>query len=235
MGLPLYLAITAPELSTAEVLPKHLAYMACVLSPYSTGLSNYPQSLPEGAVLILNDSTPAGGHDPKLIGGQTAEISRQFGCSGILLDFQRPDNALTFQIAEEILSSVSYPVAVSEDYARELDCPVFLSAPPADCRLDRWLSPWKDREIWLEAALDARTVTLDKTGSWVHPANPCDPDLLPHRSQQLHCHYKTEVASVQVHFTLQRTKEDLKAQLQEAESLGVTMAVGLYQELGFPF
>ena len=235
MGLPLYLAMTAPELSAAEVLPKHLAYMACVLSPYSTGLSNFPQNLPEDSILILNDSTPARGHEPKLISRQTAEISRQFGCSGILLDFQRPDNALTFQIVEAILSSVSCPVAVSEGYAKHLDCPVFLSAPPADCLLQRWLSPWKDREIWLEAALDARTVTLDKAGSIVHPANPCDPELLPHRSEPLHCHYKTEVTPQEVHFTMQRTSEDLKAQLQEAEGLGVTMAIGLYQELGFHF
>lgn len=234
MGLPLYLAMTAPELSAAEALPNHLAYMACLLSPYNTGLSNCPQKLPEGSMLILNDSTPAGGHDPELIGRQIAEIAQQFGCSGVLLDFQRPDNELTCKIAEAILSAVSCPVAVSESYAKHLDCPVFLSAPPADCLLQRWLSPWKDREIWLEAALDTRNVTLDKAGSRVSPANPCDPHLLPHRSEPLHCHYKTEIAPQEVHFTMQRTKDDLKAQLQEAESLGVTMAVGLYQELSFP-
>ena len=186
-------------------------------------------------MLILNDSTPARGHDPKLIGRQTSEIAGQFGCSSILLDFQRPDNVLTCQIVESILTAVSCPVAVSEGYAKQFSCPVFLSAPPADRLLKQWLSPWKDREIWLEAALDARTVALDKTGSRVHPAAPCDPDLLPHRSEQLHCHYKTEIAPEQVLFTMQRTKEDLKAQLQEAENLGVTMAVGLYQELGSPF
>ena len=235
MGLPLYLAMTAPELSAAAALPAQLAYMACLLSPYSTGLSNCPQKLPEGSMLILNDSTPAGGHDPELIGRQIAEITEQFGCCGVLLDFQRPDNGLTCQIVEAILSAVSCPVAVSEGYAKHLNCPVFLSAPPADCLLAGWLSPWKDREILLEASLDTRTVTLDKAGSIVHPANPCDPEVLPHRSEQLHCHYKTEVASEQVLFTMQRTKDDLKAQLQEAENLGVTMAIGLYQELGFPF
>ena len=232
MGLPLYLAMTAPELSAAEALPNHLAYMACLFSPYNTGLSNCPQKLPEGSMLILNDSTPAGGHDPKLIGRQIAEISQQFRCSSVLLDFQRPDNELTCKIAEAILSAVSCPVAVSEGYATHLDCPVFLSAPPADCLLQRWLSPWKDREIWLEAALDTRNVTLDKAGCQVSPANPCDPHLLPHRSEQLHCHYKIKPEQKQVCFTLQRTGGDLKQLLAEAETLGVVGAVGLYQELG---
>ena len=130
MPLPLYLALTAPELSATEELPKHLAYMACHFSPYGSGLSNFPQNLPEGSMLILNDSTPTGGHDPQLIGKQLAEGSQQLGCSHILLDLQRPVDELTYRIADAIVSAVSCPVAVSEGYAPQLNCPVFLSAPP---------------------------------------------------------------------------------------------------------
>ena len=45
MGLPLYLAMTAAELSAAEALPRKMAYMACHFSLYGTGLSNIPEQL----------------------------------------------------------------------------------------------------------------------------------------------------------------------------------------------
>ncbi len=235
MALPLYLALTAPELSAASALPKHLAYMACHFSPYSTGLGNIPQNLPEGSMLILNDSIPPGGHDPELIGSQTAKITEQLGCSSILLDFQRPNNELISRIAEAIVSAVSCPVAVSEGYAAALTCPVFLSAPPADKPLQKHLEPWKNREIWLEAAPDGRIITVDTSGSCAKQCALCDPTLLPHRSEKLHCHYKIEITPEQVLFTLQRTEDDLKELLAEAENLGVVGAVGLYQELGAEF
>lgn len=235
MPLPLYLALTAPEISAADTLPKQLAYMACHFSPYGSGLSNFPQSLPADSMLILNDATPAEGHDPELIGRQLNTVSEEFHCSCILLDLQRPVNDLTCRIAEAIVSTVSCPVAVSEGYAAQLKCPVFLSAPPADRLLQEHLEPWQGREIWLEAALDAKRITLDKTGSRTAPVDPCAPALLPHRSVQLHCHYKIEPEPEQVCFTLQRTGEDLKDLLTEAESLGVVGAVGLYQELGKTF
>lgn len=235
MGLPLYLALAAPELSAASTLPKHLAYMACHFSSFNNGLSNFPQTLPEGSMLILNDSTPALAHDPLLISRQLAEATERLHCCCVLLDFQRPANDLTFQIAEAAISALSCPVAVSEQYAIHLKCPVFLSALPADCSLKEHLKNWQDRKIYLEAALDASAIIVDRSGSRRSFANRCDPAHLPHRSQQLHCHYKMEVAPEQVCFTLQRTGEDLKELLAEAEKLGVVGAVGLYQELGTEF
>lgn len=209
--------------------------MSCHFSPCNTGLSNFPQSLPEGAMLILNDSTPANGHDPELIGRQLAEICEMWKCSYVLLDLQRPVNGLTCQIAAAVFSSVSCPVAISEGYADQLACPVFLSAPPVDRPLAQWLHPWQGREIWLEAALDATVITLQKTGSTRGQASPCDPSLLPHRSEQLHCHYRIDAKPEQICFTLQRLPGDLAALMKEAEALGVAGAVGLYQELGLFF
>ena len=235
MVLPLYLAMTGPELSAASVFPAHLAYMACHFSPYSTGLSNFPQALPEGSMLILNDSNPPRGHDPELIGKQLAESAEMLQCSCVLLDLQRPVNDLTFQIAEAAVSAVSCPVAVSEGYAAQLKCPIFLSACPPDITLKEHLKNWQDREIWLEAAPSATRITVDKAGSRLAPDSPCDPAFLPHRSEPLHCHYKIEVTPEQVCFTLQRTAEDLKELLTEGENLGVVGAVGLYQELGTEF
>ena len=52
-----------------------------------------------------------------------------------------------------------------------------------------------------------------------------------HRDRTLHCSYYVTVAEDRAEFTLFRTKEDLEELLQEAEHLGFTKAVGLYQEL----
>lgn len=235
MPLPLYLALTAPELSAAGALPEHLAYMACHFSPYSAGLSNFPQALPTGSMLILNDSTPAFVHDPLLIGTQLAEAAEHLQCSCVLLDLQRPVNDLTFRIAEAVISAVSCPVAVSEGYAAQLKCPVFLSACPPGVPLKEHFKNWPARDIWLEVALGTTVITVERSGSRQAPANPCDPAHLPHRSQHLHCHYKTEIQPEQVCFTLQRTENDVQELLAEAETLGVSGAVGLYQELGAAF
>lgn len=235
MALPLYLALTAPELSAAGTLPKFPAYMACHFSSYSTGISNYPPALPEGSMLILNDSIPPAGHDPALIARQLSEAVRFFKCSCVLLDLQRPFNELTDKIADAVISGLSCPVAVSEGYAKNKDRAVFLSVPPASSSLQAHIAPWKGRSIWLEIAPDARTVTVDRSGSRTAPAPICEPALLPHRSEPLHCHYKTDVSREQICFTLQRTADDLKGLLFEAEGLGIAGAVGLYQELGAIF
>ena len=232
MGLPLYLALTGPELNAAAELPKHLAYMACHFSSYGGGLSNFPASLPSGSMLIVNDSTPADRHDPILICRQLEDFSNQWNIGSILLDFQRPENEETYQITKAILSGLSCPVIVSDIYAKELACPVFLPPVPADYSLSRWISPWKGREIWLEAALDAKAITVNKDGSCQAPVNPPAASPLPHWDKKLHCHYKIETQPDQVLFTLQRTEDDLTELLQEAEDLSVAGAVGLYQELG---
>ncbi len=234
MPLPLYLAMTGPELSGADPALKHLAYMACHFSPYSTGLSNFPQYLAPGSVLILNDSTPPGAHDPQLISDQLEEVSQKLQCCCIILDFQRPENETTHRICQAIVSTVSCPVAVSDKYAERLNGPVFLSAPPLYLPLSQWLNPWKNRQIWLEAALETQIITLDETGSRIAPVLLGNPPVLPHCSEKLHCHYKIEIAPNQVQFTLHRTREDLKELLHQAENLGVTAAVGLYQELDLP-
>ena len=47
----------------------------------------------------------------------------------------------------------------------------------------------------------------------------------------LYCHYRTQTYDDHIDFTLWRTREDLTGLLREAERLGVTLAVGLWQEL----
>ena len=74
MGISHYLAMTAEEIATTDILPEHTAYMACHFSPYGTGLTNIPESLPKNAILILNDRIPFCGHDKALIAKQLAQL-----------------------------------------------------------------------------------------------------------------------------------------------------------------
>ena len=231
MALPLYLAMTAAEMRGNRILPPQLAYMACLFSPYGTGLSNCPKSLPGGSLLILNDRTPIHGHDHSLIGAQLKEMAESMAVSGILLDFQRPDCAQTRELSKHLASALPCPVTVSELYAQDLDCPVFLPPVPLEQPLEAYLAPWQGREIWLEAALGGLEIQLTEAGASLTPLPYCPPDLPVHKDDRLHCHYSIETTASQARFTLHRGWEDLDALLAEAEALGVIQAVGLWQEL----
>lgn len=231
MVLPLYLAMTAAEISRAAELPGRTAYMACHFSPYSTGLSGFPDTLPASSILILNDRTPVQGHDPGLIASQLLQATQDLHTDSVLLDFQRPDNPLTAAVTRAILDTLSCPVSVSEFYARDLSCAVFLAPPALDCPLSKYLSAWNGREIWLEAALDSARITITEEGSNYAPLFPPETPEPSHHAQQLHCRYHLSVTENAAQFTLFRTYNELSSLLEEAEQLGVTRAVGLYQEL----
>lgn len=230
MALPLYLAMTAAELSVCCDLPEKPAYMACHFSAYSTGLSNFPDTLPDGAMLILNDRMPVQGHDPDMVAAQLADFIAAHQPEILLLDFQREGNPETARIAEAILSTgLPCPVGISEQYAEGLNCPVFLAAPPPQLPLPSYCKSWQGRELWLEAALDSQQITVTEAGASCSISTT--QTALPFVDNKLHCHYGAKVTADAVVFTLQRTWEDLQAQLEEAAELGVTRAVGLYQQL----
>ena len=229
MAIRLFLAMTAAEIMSGAPFPERIAWMACHFSPYTTGLSNIPDSLPTGSLLILNDRTPIGGHDPGAVEWQLRDCLELCKCDSILLDFQRPGVDETAVLAAHLAGTLPCPLAVSEHYAAGLDCPVFLSAPPHHIPLREYLSPWMNREIWLETALDTETITLTEDGAKIAVSMTSSPT--PHREEILHCHYRTDVFTDRAVFTLRRTREDLEAMLAEAETLGVTTAVGLFQEL----
>lgn len=231
MKIPLYLSLTAAEFHACQKLPSHIAWMACHFSPYSTGLTNLPGQLPEGSLLILNDRTPVHNHDPGQICDALLHIVRRFSCRGILLDLQRPNCSQTAAIAVEA-TNLPCPVILSEHYAQNLSCPVFLSPPPLHIPLKQHLAPWHGREIWLEAALDSAAMTVTQTGSRYEPY-PYDTQAeYPFCDEDLHCHYRIDRSADQVQFLLRRDPIDIDALLTEAETLGVTGAVGLWQELG---
>ena len=229
MAVAPFLAMTAAEFCGSSFLPAKIGWMACHFSPYSVGLSNLPQFLPEGSLLIVNDVTPIHGHDPEIVVRQLRSCVETFRCSGVLLDFQREDTEETMLMAKEIVHTLSCPVAVTEGYAENLSCPVFLSPLPHHIPLADWINPWQDREIWLEVALDAEEILLTEAGASVSPLfhiNSEDGFI----DTELHCHYRIDLAEDSVKFSLWRTKEDIASLLEEAESMNIRTAVGLWQE-----
>ena len=148
MALPLYLAQTAAEMA-GNPLSGSCAYMACHFSPGGRGLSNLPEMLPTGAMLILDDSSPMDGHDPALILDQLAELIARHRCESLLLDFQRTNIREQQELAKLLADTLPCPVGVSELYAHGLSCPVFLPPVPPDRPLSDYLQPWQGRETWL--------------------------------------------------------------------------------------
>ena len=230
MVLPLYLAVTGAEMSAFSVIPSPIAYMACTFSPYTQGLTNIPDRLPEGSMLILTDRMPCQGHSADLAAQQIADAAERLGIESVLLDFQRPRTPESEVMVQAIVRSLPCPVAVTADYAADLTCPVFLSPAPLHVPLEKHVAPWSGREIWLEAALGQECVAVTKEGlltdrPWFDSDNPV------HFSEALKCHYQTVPSEKQILFLFHRTREDLNELLTIAESLGIHRAIGLYQEL----
>lgn len=231
MALPLYLAMTAAEAEGCQTLPERFAWMACHFSSYGLGLSNLPRQLPKGSILILNDRIPVDQHDPQQITRQLAQTVDEFYISGVLLDFQRPDNPRTAAIARAVSTDLSCPVAVTECYARELECAVFLEAPRGYHSLQSRVRPWEGRQLWLEASFSPGTVTVTQEGSSYTPFGEPPQELPVCRDEGLKCSYCVETGEDGVRYHFWRTRQDLLELLDQAEALGIARAIGLYQEL----
>lgn len=232
MVLPLYLAMTASEMRAADAVPEKCAWMACQFSPYGQGLTNIPAQLPPGSILILNDRMPCRGHSPDLAADQLAQAVEQLGCESVLLDFQQPPDPESEAMAAHIVSALPCPAAVSEKYAKDLSCPVFVSPAPLHIPLSVYLAPWRGREIWLEAALGQEAVTVTTQGTAYTPQFPTDGLEGGFFEDTLCCHYRTQILEDAVRFTLFDTPDSLQKKLALSPPLGVTRAVGLWQELG---
>ena len=232
MVLPLYLALTTAEISSVSSLPERCAYMACHFSPYTEGICNIPESLPAGSVLILNDRLPCQGHSADLVANQICEAAMRLGCESVLLDFQRPPEPESEAMVSAILPALPCPAAVTEGFAKELDCPIFLSPAPLHLSLADYLKPWQGREIWLEAALCQEEVIITEKGMEFRSVFPTDQMAGGFYEKHLHCRYFTQTTDDAIAFTLFDTAESLEQKLELATSLGVTRAVGLWQELG---
>ena len=226
-----YLAMTPGELAACPRLPENCAYLGCHFSSGGTGLSGLPQNLPRGSLLIVTDQFPIHRHDPEKISEQVQACVEDLGCALVLLDFQRPGNAETRQVAKCILRRLPGITGVSHLYAEGLDCPVFLPPPPLWTPLKAYLAPWVRRVIWQEVALEGAVIQVTAAGAAYREAPP-ESTPLPHFSPELCCHYGIHTEKAQVEFTLNRTKADLDGFMALGESLGIRRFIGLYQELG---
>ena len=232
MALPLYLALTAAEISALPSVPKQCAYMACHFSPYTEGLSNIPDFLPPHSLLILNDRLPCQAHSPDLVAKQLEDAASRLECESILLDFQRLPEPESLAMAARITSALSCPAAATEGFAKELDCPVFLSPGPLHLVLEEHLLPWQGREIWLEAALCQEEVLITENGMAFNSIFPTEQLDGGFYDEDLRCCYRTQFGEDRIRFTLFDTPESLEKKLELATVLGVSRAVGLWQELG---
>ena len=222
-----FLAQTSREMANTQ--PKKLAYMALHFSPYSKGLSNIPSDLPKGSILLLDDSMQANNHDPEIVVEQLTELTHRLSPTAILLDFQRPVTKELEVMADCIVKALPCPVGITEAYAKNFACPVFLPPPPVNQALADYLRPWEKQGVYLEIAPEALEITVTEAGS-TSIQIPLFTGLSL-EDKRLHCHYNVRVLGDKVVFTICRYKEDLGSMIQEAEHLAVLGCVGLYGEL----
>ncbi len=231
MGLPLYLAMTAAEMSGCRSLPKRTAWMACRFSAAGDGISNCPHTLPEGALLILDDSQPIQGHDPALVARRLQQVLEETQAVAVLLDFQRPGHRESAQMVRHLAGALPCPVAVSACYGRETDGPVLLPPPPLNRPLEQHLAPWQGRQLWLEAALESACFTVTAEGTQVLPCPMPELAEAPLTDEALHCRYEVRTEKDRASFALWRDRACLDRLLEQAQAQGVHQAIALYQQL----
>lgn len=231
MAIDCYLAMTPGEVSGCHPLPAKMAWMACHFSASGPGISNLPIFLPEDAILILDDSTPLNDHEISVISREMCHAVEQLGARSVLLDFQRSNVPQVQELAQMLVSALPCPVGVSATYARGLECPVFLPPLPLDQCLQEHLAPWQGREIWLDMAPGCGQYHIGFQGNQYLPLPPDAFPPGPFRDDMLRCRYATAVTGEGVTFSLFRGREELEKLLEDAQNLGVSTAIGLYQEL----
>lgn len=229
MALPLYLAMTLPEYRHCHTPPEHIAWMACSFSSSGAGLSNLPTELPPDSLLLVTDQLPPKEHSPELVAEQLNQLIGDFQISGVVLDFQKPYAEETARMAEEIQSHIPCPTAVTAPYAKSGNSILFLPPVPPELPATEHLSTYSGREIWLEVENTGEELTLTEQGCTRQPLfQPLQGQIFT--DKQSLCHYTIRTEQDRAVFSLYRTREDLQCLLEDANKLGVTKAIGLYQE-----
>ena len=231
MDIKRYIAMTGAEFSNAALLQEHPAWMACHFSPYSTGLSNLPDTLPEESMIILNDSTPLCGHDPEFIATELNYLADKCKANAFLLDFQRERTSETEDFVEQITNKLNRQVAVTEQYGTITECAVFLSCPRPCQSVAEKAALWKNRDLWLELATESETITIKKDNAIRSISSPTALSGQDFKNSSLNCRYRTEIFDKKVTITLERSVENIPGLLEEANVCGIKITVGLYQQL----
>ena len=227
MGIPQYLAMTDGEIAACARLPPRLARMGCHFS--DDGLVELPQTLPSGALLVVDDRVPMAAQNPEHILDQLAEALEKLSCTGLLLDFQQKENAPQRELVRLLARELTVPLAAPPAYAAE-GCRLFLPPVAADQTVEEALSPWAGKKIWLDTAPAAVRLELTKQG--------CTRTPLPRMAASgifkdpgLCCRYSIEpTLNGGFQFTLYRDRCCIEAILEQAAAYGAELAVGLSQE-----
>jgi len=228
MGIRLYLAMTREELTHCPALPEHPGWMACHFSPYGRGLTDLPEKLPPGALLLCDDRIPILHHDEALVARQLAETAARLHCGGILLDFQQPGCE---KIAARLEELSPCPVAVPPAYAAHSKGPVLLPPPKLWEPVEKAASGWKGRELWMEWAPQAVQITVTAQGSAVSVLDKApETQKGDFYDEALCCRYRLALAQTHAVFLLWDDAETLARKQGATEQAGITTLVGLYQQ-----
>ena len=226
MDLRCYIAMTAEEIYTAQVLPPYIAWMACHFSPYGTGITNLPQQLPKESMVILNDRIPPNGHDKQYIADQLNALQ----CSSYLLDFQRVGSSETEDLTSYLTEQLIGPVGISQPYMHCCNSPVLIDLPPHRKLIDT-VAQLPNRELWLEVATDSALVTISESATKIEQNIAFLSEGSYFDDSKLHAKYRIQVNRDCAQFHFLRDTGHLKALMQEAQTLNIKTAVGLYQQL----
>lgn len=229
MIFPIYLAMTAQEFRHCGCPPPYMAWMACHFSSYGKGLSNIPEQLPENALLIINDRTPPHSHDPEVIVTQLLTAVDTLRPCGVLLDFESTPAEQALPMAQALQAGLPCPVGLPAGYDGQWEGPIFLPPIPPYQPVEEALSAYRGKNLWLELEWGVTTLTLHSEGCQIGSGEGM-PDLPVFADENLHCHYTHKTEQAQCVFSLQRTREDTVQMLSQAQELGVSLAVGLYQQ-----
>ena len=232
MAIQRFLGMTEAEMGGISEWPEHIAWMGCHFSPETGEICGLPEFSLPGGMLVLEDKVPFLGGDIGTLCGQMAIAAGTISCEALLLDFQRSPDPEARALAKALAASLPCPVILPQWLAADLAGPVLLPPVPLDMPLVKYLAPWKEREVWLELALDGFTVTLTEAGAAYAYLSHATSYPQAHREERLHCRYHIETTPDAVCFTLWRTREDVEELVREAEGLGVVGCVGLWQEFG---
>lgn len=223
-----YLALSAADFRGCSPLPPHIAWLSCRFSPYGSGLINLPKQLPPDSLCILEDSTPMAAHSIPNISAALSVLLSENRCRGLILDFQRQENAREHQLAAELSKVLPVPVAAPPEFASQ-DCILFLPPAPPETPLQTYLKPWHGRRVWLDTAPNACTLVLSEAGCRIDRNRPF-PGGKSFLDSATASRYHIALTNGCAEISLCRDAQTLPVFLEQAGALGVELAVGLWQE-----
>ena len=206
MVLPLYLAMTGAEMCTIP----HPAYL----------MADWSDRPPAGFLPVITDRQPL----TMQAVDELCRIAENWDLA--LLDFEKP----VTPEARRLLARLPCPAAAPPGYSDT--GPVFLPPAPLHVPLEAYLEPWQGRDLWLDAALRQQTITVTEAGTTFSDFSPAANLSGGYHDKNLHCRFIQEYYPDRAVFTLFDTPETLADKLNYAAVLGISRAVGLYQELG---